>query len=449
MNDQLDLEGKLINRRWKILKLIATGAFGMVFMANDILKKKVVALKIEDNKNNEKLKIEAKIIQLLTKEGRDFLGIPKVHWIGTDSKLTQYTIMVMDMLGPSLESLFTISNKRFSLKTVLMIADNCLHLIEHIHFKNLIHRDIKPENFLLGLEDNSHIIYLIDFGVSQRYKDLKTDLHISLKEINSISGTPRYLSLNGHSKITLSRRDDLESLGYMLIYFLKSYLPWQNLGIKNQKDKFFKIGDIKMNTVIEELCKGLPDEFTIYLNYCRSLSFEEKPDYKFLRDLFKNLFEENNFHKDYEYDWTIYDNINRDIIKKEKIPLYYVKDEEEKYDFEFNNSSSERLKFVGEKNINRLNDKNKEKSIFAKKVNKRPSIFKKMKFTSDNKSFNMKEINGNSHEDIIKNTDEENITLNSDEEKITLNSIVDSNFQKTISLKSREDENIMINKNNK
>ena len=161
--------------------------------------------------------------------------------------------------------------------------------IEHVHSKGLIHRDIKPDNFLAGIGRNRSLIYLIDFGLSKRYRETKTGDHIPYKSGKSLTGTARYASLNTHLGIEQSRRDDLESLGFVLLYHLKGSLPWQGLKVKNKQEKYDVIKDKKKNTTIESLCYGQPEEFANYLNACRKLRFDEKPDYDSLRKLFKEL----------------------------------------------------------------------------------------------------------------------------------------------------------------
>jgi casein kinase 1 len=158
-------------------------------------------------------------------------------------------------------------------RTVLMIADQTLLRIEYIHSKSFIHRDIKPDNFLMGLGRRSNIVYIIDFGLAKRYRDPKTHVHIMYRENKHLTGTPRYASINNHLGIEQSRRDDLESLGYVFMYFLRGSLPWQGLRANTKKQKYQKIMEKKMATPIDLLCKGFPDEFRIYFEYCRALRF--------------------------------------------------------------------------------------------------------------------------------------------------------------------------------
>lgn len=340
---EVRLEGKLIKRRWRLLRCIGTGAFGQVYSAIDLnADKKVVAIKLEENKKVEKLKTEALILRCLADDEKTIQGIPQAHWFGTDNVLNQYNYMVTDMLGPSLEDLFNICGRKFSLKTVLMIAEQSLSRMEYVHYKNYVHRDIKPENFLMGLGNNSHIIYAIDFGLAQKYRDSKTLCHIMFKENRSLVGTARYLSLNAHLGIEQSRRDDLESLGYMLIYFLKGALPWQGIDSPNKLEKYQKIGEKKLKLPIEFYTNDLPEEITIYMNYCRNLLFDEKPDYAFLKRLFNNLFAVRGYLRDYKYDWTDPQRIDYNVIEEKNIPLIYgeVKGSKEKIGSSLNSSKS-------------------------------------------------------------------------------------------------------------
>merc|ERR1719204_2816452 len=217
-------------------------------------------------------------------------GIPNVHWFGVEG---DYNVMVMDILGPSLEDLFNFCSRKFTLKTVLMLADQMIGRIEYVHNKNFIHRDIKPDNFL------------IDFGLAKKYRDNRTRQHIAYREDKNLTGTARYASINAHLGIEQSRRDDMESLCYVLMYFNRGSLPWQGLKAATKKQKYEKISEKKMSTPVEVLCKGFPAEFAMYLNYCRGLRFEEAPDYMYLRQLYRILFRTLNHQYDYTFDWTM------------------------------------------------------------------------------------------------------------------------------------------------
>jgi casein kinase 1 len=235
-----------------------------------------------------------------------------VHWYGVEG---DYNVMVIDLLGPSLEDLFSFCNRKLSLKTVLMLADQMINRVEYVHAKNFIHRDIKPDNFLIGLGKKANQVHIIDFGLAKKYRDPKTQHHIPYRENKNLTGTARYASVNTHLGIEQSRRDDLEAIGYVLMYFNRGSLPWQGLKANAKKEKYEKIMEKKMSTPIEVLCKHFPCEFVTYLNYCRSLRFEDRPDYAYLRRLLKDLFFREAYQYDFVFDWTI---LNYQSAEKDK-----------------------------------------------------------------------------------------------------------------------------------
>eukprot|EP01015_Nassula_variabilis_P006331 TRINITY_DN14816_c0_g1_i2.p1 TRINITY_DN14816_c0_g1~~TRINITY_DN14816_c0_g1_i2.p1 ORF type:complete len:285 (+),score=13.16 TRINITY_DN14816_c0_g1_i2:204-1058(+) len=210
--------------------------------------------------------------------------------------------MVMDLLGTSLEDLFEKCGSKFSLKTVLMLADQMISRVQFLHQKGYMHRDLKPDNFLMGRGNQSHKLYLVDLGLAKRY--FKDGKHVPYRKNKRFTGTVRYASKNAHGGIQLSRRDDLESIGYMMVYFLKGKLPWQHYESQDKKQQFQKIGEEKWSTKLETLCTGLNKEIQEYLTYCSNLKFDEEPNYEYLKKLLNDLFVKEGYEYDYFYDWT-------------------------------------------------------------------------------------------------------------------------------------------------
>ncbi|XP_068625624.1 casein kinase I isoform X2 [Battus philenor] len=285
--------------RLKVVRRIGGGSFGDVYLALNECNQKEVAVKIESIKaRHPQLLYESRVYKML----QGGIGIPHIRWYGYEK---DHNILVMDLLGPSLEDLFNFCSRQFTIKTVLMLADQMLGRVEFIHCKCFIHRDIKPDNFLMGIGRHCNKLYMIDFGLAKKFRDLRSRAHIGYREDKNLTGTARYASINAHLGIEQSRRDDMESLGYVLMYFNRGSLPWQGLKAITKKQKYERISEKKMSTPVEVLCKGFPAEFAMYLNYCRGLTFDESPDYMYLRQLFRILFRTMNYQYDYTFDWTV------------------------------------------------------------------------------------------------------------------------------------------------
>ncbi|OIW21067.1 hypothetical protein TanjilG_28513 [Lupinus angustifolius] len=302
---------RIIGGKFKVGRKIGSGSFGQIYIASNIETSEIVAIKMESKKaKHPQLLYEAKLYNFLQGE----TGIPSMKWCGTDG---DNNVLVIDILGPSLEDLFVYCGRKFSLKTVLMLADQMLTRIEYAHSKGFLHRDIKPDNFLMGLGRKASQVYIIDFGLAKRYKDPNTNKHISYRENKSLTGTARYASCNTHIGIEQSRRDDLESLGYVLMYFLRGSLPWQGLKAVTKKEKYDKIREKKLSTPVEMLCKSYPVEFASYFHYCQSLQFDQRPDYGFLKRLFRELFTREGYDSDNLFDWTILKYQQRQLAKRQ------------------------------------------------------------------------------------------------------------------------------------
>ncbi|KAM0848685.1 hypothetical protein ACQ4PT_054221 [Festuca glaucescens] len=289
----------IVGGKFKLGKKIGSGSFGELFLAVNAQTGEEVAVKLENVKTKHpQLHYESKLYMLL----QGGTGIPHLKWFGVEG---EYNVMVIDLLGPSLEDLFNYCSRKFSLKTVLMLADQMINRVEYMHQKGFLHRDIKPDNFLMGLGRKANQVYIIDYGLAKKFRDLQTHKHIPYRENKNLTGTARYASVNTHLGVEQSRRDDLESLGYVLMYFLRGSLPWQGLKAGTKKQKYDKISEKKMLTPVEVLCKSYPSEFISYFHYCRSLRFEDKPDYSYLKRLFRDLFIREGYQFDYVFDWTI------------------------------------------------------------------------------------------------------------------------------------------------
>ncbi|KIX05066.1 uncharacterized protein Z518_05938 [Rhinocladiella mackenziei CBS 650.93] len=289
----------VVGVHYRVGKKIGEGSFGVIFEGTNLLNNQQVAIKFEPRKSDApQLRDEYRTYKILV----GCPGIPNVYYFGQEGL---HNILVIDLLGPSLEDLFDHCNRRFSIKTVVMVAKQMLSRVQTIHEKNLIYRDIKPDNFLIGRPNTkaANVIHVVDFGMAKQYRDPKTKQHIPYRERKSLSGTARYMSINTHLGREQSRRDDLEALGHVFMYFLRGGLPWQGLKAATNKQKYEKIGEKKQTTAIKDLCEGFPEEFNKYLSYVRNLGFEDTPDYDFLRDLFTQALKNAGEVEDGEYDW--------------------------------------------------------------------------------------------------------------------------------------------------
>lgn len=288
-----------VARKFRVGPKIGSGSFGEIYAGTNVHTGEEVAIKLEPLKSKHpQLLYESKIYRVM----QGGYGIPLVKWYGSEG---DYNVLVIDILGPSLEDLFNYCGKRFSLKTVLMLAEQMISRLEFMHSRSYIHRDVKPDNFLIGVGSRKHIVHIIDFGLAKKYQDPRNGRHIPYIEGKNLTGTARYASINTHLGLEQSRRDDMESLGFVLMYFLRGSLPWQGLKANTKKQKYQRILERKQSTHPEVMCKSYPNEFREYFAHCSSLGFEDRPDYRYLKRLFKDLFERSGFEDNCVYDWDL------------------------------------------------------------------------------------------------------------------------------------------------
>jgi len=268
-----------VSDTYRFLIELGSGSFGSVWKIKDKIKNKEYAIKIENKTEKSRLKNEYFIYKDLVKE-KILFGIPRIKKY-FESKNRSY--MVMQLLGNSLDQMLEIYD--FDIMSVLKLAIQIIVLLEKIHNAGYLHRDIKPNNFLIGTDIDNDSIFIMDFGLSKKYITENNE-HAEMKFNKSTIGTARYISINVHDGYEPSRRDDLESVGYVLIYLLNRKLPWQGLKKNKSQEHIKTIGDCKKNTSIEELCGGQPYCFEEYIKYCRNLKYDETPDYNYLKKLF-------------------------------------------------------------------------------------------------------------------------------------------------------------------
>ena len=301
--------------KYRLVEKLGEGTFGMIFKCQS--SDGLCAFKFEKKRQNKRslLKLESDIMMLLKGP-----GIPRIISYVEEG---DYNIMIMELLGKSLEGVLKQSpGKKLSLKTICLLGIEMLKILKYIHDRNFIHRDIKPDNFAIGYSNPSKL-YLLDFGLAKKYRSSKTLEQKPMQKNKNLTGTARYASINALKGYDQSRRDDLESIGYVLAYLLRGSLPWQGIIVKTKEEKYAKILYRKQCITPEQLFKGYPLELVTYINYCKKLDYYEEPNYKYLTGLFKNIIKnELKEEIDYKYDW-----IKNDIDLNKSIKENYITDE--------------------------------------------------------------------------------------------------------------------------
>ena len=291
----------LLNDRYllKTKNRLGIGSFGQIYKGIDTKTKNEIAIKIE-SKNSEapQLNHEYKVL----KKFELFEGFPKVYQIFSYEDIL---VLAMELLGDNLQNLLLkTENKKFSLKTTLMLSIQIIKLIQTLHENNYIHRDIKPENFTIGLKNRNNQLYMIDFGIAKNIFDKKNQ-HIEYMQGKNFMGNAKFCSIYTLMGIEQSRRDDLEAFGYMFYYFINGNLPWENIKSKNKIERNKKILDIKVDFLNQKQFDGVPDEFLCFMDYIKKLQFIQQPNYEYLISIFKGLMDKYNYKNDLCYEWCV------------------------------------------------------------------------------------------------------------------------------------------------
>ena len=340
--------GELIFNKFKITKKIGQGSFGCIYESKSIHSNKLYAIKVEDMKNQQFI-LEEESLYL------SYLNFPFVPKVKTFGYSGTFIILVMELLGVSLDKiLLDLPSRKMSIRCVCNIAYQLLKIFELIHECHIVHRDIKPANIAIGRDEKSKYLYLLDFGLSKKYRSSKTKSHYPFVKKNKLVGNARYSSINALNGGSQSRRDDLESLGYLLVYFIKGRLPWQGHISNSKDDKYYKIKKIKAETTPEQLCQELPPQFEEYISYTRNLEYAEDPDYNYLRNLFLEVLKNFNWEFDYFYDWDLQGLTHSELKEKEK-------DKNEKNYITINNH---KISVLFDKITDLKNERKKNEGIF-------------------------------------------------------------------------------------
>ena len=432
----LEIENHFLNRlifgKYKILKELGKGAFSTVFVAKKLIDQKLIAAKIQ--KKTELygyLDNEAYFLYKL----KGIIGIPKIYSFGVSGN---YYILIEELLGKSLEELFKENKFKSNCKRLidmLLAGIQIIDRIKSIHSKNMLHLDIKPSNFLVGNPNNS-LIYIIDFGLSKQYRSSRTGKHIQYSKNKYFAGNICYTSLNTMKGIEPTRRDDLESIGYMLIYLYTQKLPWHNIKAQNTLELSKKVLEIKSLISIKMICEDTPKEMIEFMQYIRALNFDENPNYNYLTKLLEIMLQKINKNNDMNFSWIDKSliqknnsfktsNKNKSISPFTKI-LNSIKEkpENEKLKNDYNNHNFIEKTYFN-KDIYLLNEENLDRQIRKIYFNKNKSNkFNIIKTDKNFQTFSNNNISLNNKNKIIKLSkprNKQNNNINKNKKKIIVN----------------------------
>ena len=307
-SDRDPIIGKIFFSKYKAIKKLGEGSFGKVYKAE--YNGDYYAIKMESkSKEQGLLELEATIMS--------YLKGPNIPYIKSYGYSGDFNVLVMQLLDKSLEDLINKYNT-FSIKTVAILGYQMVNILQYIHDRHIIHRDIKPDNFVMGAQEDNAKLYILDFGLAKKYRSSRTLVQYPYVKKKKLTGTARYASIHALEAYEQSRRDDLESVGYVLMYFLRGNLPWQGLKVRSKEDRYKKILEKKKETSSQDLCKDFPHEFFEYVDYTKNLEYEENPDYDFLRQKFLDVLKGLNEEMDYIYDWTTKSDLKKRQNKKSR-----------------------------------------------------------------------------------------------------------------------------------
>ena len=379
--------GRTFFKKYQCIKKLGEGSFGLIYEA--IYNNEHFALKFEDlRRNTNLLEAEASIMNYLKGP-----NIPSVRSFGTSG---YYNVLIMQLMGKSLEDLIN-EKKTFSIKTVCLLGYQMINVLEYVHDKHYVHRDIKPDNFVMGLNSLSKKLFLLDFGLAKKYRSSTTLVHYPLINKKKLTGTARYASINAMRGYEQSRRDDLEAVGYVLMYFLRGSLPWQGLSGKNKEERYRRILNKKLDTSAYDLCYQYPSEFETYIDYTRKMEYVEQPDYNMIRKLFLQILEKEGQNFDYIYDWTTDE--EKELRKKEFL------EEKNAEKTRKNNTNERQSSKIESEDLNeesKVGDKYREDGIFHKSKSK--EIKSNYKFATKESSLDVKNLNNNAINNNKKHT---------------------------------------------